>query len=261
MDDRLVRSERQGAVATVTLNRPDALNALTRELRMALYAALDSVLGDSRVRAVVLTGEGRAFSVGQDLQELRRLQQQGDDMENLVKGEYMPIFRALHQSHKPIVAALPGPAVGGGMSLALACDIRLVTAKTTLVAGFVKVGLSPDTGASFLLTRSVGLAKALEMCLTGDALGAEQALALGVVRAVLPDRDALMVATQELAATLAAGPRRALSEIRKVLYQAAEAPWETMVEAELRAQTRLGVTTDFPEAVQAFLEKRAPVFE
>ncbi len=261
MASELVASTRLGAVTTITLNRAEALNALTRELRSALRSELETALGDRSVRAVVLTGAGRAFSVGQDLQEMRRFQDAGEDMERLVTDEYMPIFRILRQSPKPIVAALNGPAVGGGMSLALACDIRLATAKATLVAGFVKVALSPDTGASFLLARSVGLAKALELCLTGDALSPEDAKSLGLVRAVLADPEAVLAAAQDLAASLASGPRLALQEIRQVLYHAAEAPWEAAVAAELAAQIRLGASTDHPEAVRAFLEKRPPRFE
>ena len=261
MEQALVESERQGAVATITLNRPETLNALNRDLRRELAQALDAALGDSGVGAVVLTAQGRAFSVGQDLQEMQRLQQEGVGVERVVKDEYMPIFHSLRYSAKPVVAALPGPAVGGGMSLALAADIRLGTPQATLVAGFIKAGLGPDTGSSFLLARSVGLAKAMELCLTGDALSAEQALALGLVRAILPERASLLAAAQELAATLAAGPRRALAEVRQVLYQAMELPWPAVVEAELEAQMRLGATADHEEAVAAFLEKRRPHFE
>lgn len=261
MGSELVASTRHQAVATLTLNRPEALNALTRELRTALRSELETACDDRSVRAVVLTAAGRAFSVGQDLQEMRRFQDAGEDMERLVMDEYMPIFRILRHSPKPIVAALNGPAVGGGMALALACDIRLAAPKATLVAGFVKVGLSPDTGSSFLLAHSVGLAKALELCLTGDALSPEEARSLGLVRAVLADPEAALAAAQELAASLARGPRLALQEIRQVLYQAAEESWETVVAAELKAQVRLGASTDHPEAVRAFLEKRPPQFE
>ncbi len=256
-----VVSARDQAVATITLNRPQALNALTQELRADLRRELDAACSDPAVRAVVLTAAGRAFSVGQDLQEMKRLEDAGHDMERLVMDEYMPIFRILRESPKPIVAALNGPAVGGGLSLALACDIRLATPKASLVAGFVKVGLSPDTGASFLLARSVGLAKALELCLTGDALSPEDARSLGLVRAVLDDPPAMLTAAKELARGLASGPNRALQEIRQVLYQAAEDSWEEVVAAELAAQVRLGSSADHPEAVRAFLEKRPPQFE
>ncbi len=248
-------------VATITLNRPTALNALNRPARHALSGALDRARDDDAVRVVVLTGAGRAFSVGQDVAELQAsYEEEGPQLARLIYEEWVPLVAAIRSLPKPVVAAVNGAAAGGGLSLALAADIRLAEPRTSFIAAFVRVGLVPDSGAAHMLVRMLGLSRAMQLTLTGQPFGADDAQKSGIVAAVAPDADALQEAAREWAGRLAEGAPLALAAAKSVLYSAADEPFSLVVDEEARQQDVLGRTEDHREAIAAFLEKRPPVF-
>ena len=248
-----------GAVATVTLNRPDALNALTVEMKVALREALERASEDAAVRAVVLTGAGRGFCVGQDLREHADGLAAGDLALSTVRDHYNPIVRALAAMPKPVIAAVNGPAAGAGASLAFACDFRLASEKANFMMAFARVGLGPDTGASWTLQRLVGYGRAMAMLMLAEPVSAEQALEMGLVNAVVPG-DTLAGAAAELAAKLAAGPTVAYAGIRRAMETAAHADLATALETEAEVQAECGKTADHRNATEAFLAKQQPTF-
>jgi 2-(1,2-epoxy-1,2-dihydrophenyl)acetyl-CoA isomerase len=251
-----VRVEREGAVATVVLDRPDSMNAQTRESRRELIARLRELARDPAVRAVVLTGAGRAFCAGQDLREPRAL----DDVAETVRETYIPIVLGLAEMPKPTIAAINGPAAGAGLSFALACDLRLMAEEAILMMAFSNIGLVPDSGGSWFLARAVGYARAFELAASGRRVGAAEALELGLVQRVLP-RDELAAAAAELAAGLAARPTQALAWTKRLLAQSLTAPLAEIAELEAQLQRAARRTHDHEEGVAAFLEKREPRFE
>ncbi|WP_028927135.1 enoyl-CoA hydratase/isomerase family protein [Pseudonocardia acaciae] len=256
-----VRLERDGAVATVTLNRPERRNALTVELKEALLAALIEVAGDAEVRAVLLTGNGKSFCVGQDLGEhAEALRADPATAFDTITAHYSPIVRALAEMPKPVVAGLNGGAVGAGLGFALACDLRIAAAGASFATAFAAIGLTADSGLSASLAHAVGAARAGELLLLGEPFTAEQAHGWGLVRAVVPPDEVLPTAL-ELTQRLAAGPTAAYAEIKKGLALGAVSPLDRVLAAEHAAQARLGLTGDHAGAVEAFLAKRRPTFE
>jgi len=256
-----VRMERDGAVAVVTLNRPDSRNALTVELKDALVAAVSEVAQDASVRAVVLTGSGKAFCVGQDLREHAEALGAGDGRQfDTVERHYNPITSGLAGMPKPVVAAINGTCVGAGLGFALACDLRVAAAGASFATAFAAIGLTADSGLSATLARSLGTARATELLLLGESFTAEQAWEWGLVRSVVP-RDEVLPAALGLAHSLAAGPTLAYAEIKKALALGAAAPLDEVLAAEGAAQARLGRTKDHAGAVKAFLSKQPPTFE
>ena len=248
-------------VATITLNRPAALNALNRPARRALGQALDRARDDGDVRVVVLTGAGRAFSVGQDVAELASDYESAPPaLARLIYDEWVPLVEAMRKLPKPVVAAVNGAAAGGGLSLALAADIRLAETHSRFIAAFVGVGLVPDSGASHHLVRLVGLSKAMELCLTSKPLAATDALALGLVASVAEDSATLAAEACQYAAQLAAGAPMAQAGVKAILHAAADASFDEIVALEAEWQDRLGGTEDHREALDAFLSKRRPTF-
>jgi 2-(1,2-epoxy-1,2-dihydrophenyl)acetyl-CoA isomerase len=250
---------RTGAVATITLNRAAALNACTVELKQALLAALTSVRDDAGARAVVLTGAGRAFCVGQDLHEHAELLAAGREL-TTVGDHYNPIAHALASMPKPVVAAVNGVAAGAGASFALACDFRLIADSATIRPAFVGVGLGPDTGASWTLQRLVGYGRATALLMLGESISPEHALEMGLVNAVVP-ADHLAAAAAELAARLAKGPTLALAATKQALAAAAGGSLADALAVEERLQRELGHTSDHFNATNAFLAKQTPEFE
>lgn len=252
----------KAGVATIRMNQPKTLNALTRTLRDELRAALDQAGTDETVRAVVLAGSERAFSVGQDLNELaeRYAADPDEAMGRLVAEEYVPLFRTLRTLSRPTVAVVSGIALGGGLALALAADFRVVETRTRLVPAFVQVGLVPDTGLSFFLPRMIGHSRALSFALTGETIGAAEAVGLGLATSVEPDPAHAETAAADLARRLAAGPTLAFAEIRRLFDRSAESSLEEALAEEARAQARLSRSQDHRDAVAAFLAKTTPIF-
>ncbi len=250
-----VETSREGAVLTITLNRPDVLNAINAGLHAGLRAALDEAR-DPAIRAVVLTGAGKGFCVGQDLQELRRGAPELADRLRETFNRHTLAIRALE---KPVIASLNGPAAGAGLSLALACDVRIASDTATLVPGFIGVGLAPDAGGTWLATRALGAARAFEWLTTGRRLTAADALGWGLVSEVVAAGE-LAERAGEVAQLFAAMPTRAVWETKRLLDQAGAATLAQQLEAEARAQAELAGTPDFTEGVAAFLEKREAAF-
>jgi 2-(1,2-epoxy-1,2-dihydrophenyl)acetyl-CoA isomerase len=252
-----LRLEAADAVATITLDRPEALNALTVPLKEALLAAFRDLAADRAIRAVVLTGAGRAFCAGQDLRE--RLEPDAAPLADEIRLRYNPLIRAMRTLEKPIVAAINGVAAGAGASLALACDIRIAAPGATFVLAFGRVGLIPDSGVTWLLPRLVGGSKAAELALIGDPLTAADAERLGLVARVV-DPDRVVAEAQVLAARLAAGAPRALALTKRALDAGWESSFADQLETEARLQGEAGATSDHEEGIAAFLERRPPRF-
>ncbi len=254
-------AESQGALLTISMNRPEALNALTARMREELLQTLREAGRSPSVRVVVLRGAGRAFSVGQDLKEMTEYYEaHGPRLGKLVQEEYIPIVEALRNLSKPTVAVLEGAAVGGGMALALATDFRVVSARAQMVPGFVNVGLAPDTGTAFLLGRSIGYARALSLCLTGQPIRAAQLVEWGLASQAHETAESLSQELEHLTAKLAHGPTKAYAVIRRLFDQSAHLPLEAVLELERDAQEELAQTQDHQASIAAFLAKQTPEF-
>lgn len=248
-------------VRTLTLNRPKAYNSLTVELKERLLAALREAAADPEVRAVVLTGTGKAFCAGQDLKEHVGLLQAGDPSPlRTVAEHYNPIVRTLVDMPKPVIAAVNGPAAGAGAAFAYACDLRISARSANYLMAFANVGLGPDSGASWTLQRLVGYGRAAELMMLARTVDAEEALRLGLVGEVVADEE-LAERAHTVAKKLAAGPTVSYAKIKEVLTTAAESSLEEALAAEDAAQTALGGTADHREAVEAFVAKRKPEFQ
>jgi 2-(1,2-epoxy-1,2-dihydrophenyl)acetyl-CoA isomerase len=247
-------------VRTLTLNRPEAFNSLTLQLKNDLLAALRKAAAEEAVRAVVLTGAGRAFCAGQDLKEHVALLQANDPAPlNTVTEHYNPIVDAITGMPKPVIAAVNGMAAGAGASFAYACDLRIAASSAKFLMAFANVGLTADSGASWTLPRLIGYGRAMEMMLLATPVTAERALSIGMVTQVVADDVALSTA-QALAARMAAGPTTAYAKIKEALLAGAGGALEAALAVEARTQAEAGATADHIEAVDAFVAKRTPTF-
>jgi len=248
-------------VATLTLNRPDAMNSLDIATKLSLLDAVRRVADDETVRCVVLTGSGRAFCVGQDLKEHLGILRGGrrDDLFTTVEEHYNPLVTALASMPKPVIAAVNGVAAGAGASLAFACDLRVLADGAGFNLAFAGVALSCDSGSSWTLQRLVGRAKALELLYFPRTVGAEEALSLGLATSLVPAAE-LGATVAELAARLAAGPTVALASLRASLAYAAEHTLAESLVFENEMMRRTGATADHEAAVAAFIAKEKPVF-
>ena len=252
--------EPSGGVLSLRMNRPQALNAMNGAMLLALRRAFESASRDREVRAVVLTGEGRAFSSGGDVKEMAERAQAGDaDLGADLRQHYLPMVRAIRACPKPVIAALNGTVAGAGLSLALACDLRIAADDARLSVAFVRIGLVPDAGGLFFLTRLCGFGKAMELALTGETIDAAQALTIGLVNAVVPGGQ-LMAAALERARAFSAGPAETYALIKRGLERALSLDLEQALEMEAQLQTLAGRTADHREAVRAFVDKRQPAF-
>lgn len=244
------------AVATITLNRPDSLNALSAAMLDEMREAVESLPG-SGARCLLLTGEGRGFSSGADLASGGGLP---EDVGLALERHFNPLVEALFALPVPVVAAVNGPAAGAGCSLALAADIVVAARSAYFLQAFVNIGLVPDAGATWLLPRLAGRARAIEMMMLGERIPAERALEWGMIARVVDDQD-LQAAAAALAANLAQGPTVALGLIRRLARDADHSTLGEALSAERAAQREAGRTDDFKAAVLAFLQKRPPRFE
>jgi 2-(1,2-epoxy-1,2-dihydrophenyl)acetyl-CoA isomerase len=252
-----IRLEVADAIATITLDRPDALNALTVAMKGELLRALRSIARDRSVRSVILTGAGRAFCAGQDLRE--RLEPDAAPLGVELRERYNPIIRAMRSLDQPIVGAINGVAAGAGASLAFACDIRVAAENASFLLAFGRIGLVPDSGATWFLPRLVGPAKAAELALLGDSFSAADAERFGLVARVVP-ADGLAEAARDVAARLAALSPRALALTKRALQRSWSVDLDEALEDEAFRQGIAGATADHAEGLAAFLEKRPPRF-
>ena len=252
--------EKSGNISTLILNRPDKLNALNLELFDELLLALKVINEDDEVKALILTGAGRAFCAGADLGMIQ----------NLGKEDFMPKFRRLIQKvqavtnaieglDKPVIGAINGAAIGGGFDIAIACDIRLASEAAVFSEAFIRLGLVPDMGATFRLPRLVGIARAKEIILTGDTISATEAERIGLVNWVVPANQ-LMEEAKKWAEKLAAGPPLAIKVAKQLLNNAASTDLHSALADEMVAQCQLITTQDHQEGIKAFLERRLPHF-
>jgi 2-(1,2-epoxy-1,2-dihydrophenyl)acetyl-CoA isomerase len=253
---------RDGAATWITLDRPDALNALDGQVKEALVGALREAADDPAVRAVALTGSGRAFCVGQDLRELEEAYREGraPDLADALERHYAPICRLLAEMPKPTVAVVNGVAAGAGVSLALACDLRLASSAARWRLAFSGIALVPDAGSTWHLPRLVGLSRAMEIALLGDWVDADQALRFGLANRVWPADD-LQREAEAAVAALAAGPTLAFARTKALFRDHLEVDLATALAGEAEAQVASGQTKDHLEGVAAFLEKRPPTFQ
>ncbi|EGL81953.1 Enoyl-CoA hydratase/isomerase [Caldalkalibacillus thermarum TA2.A1] len=254
-----IRFEIEDQVAIVTLNRPDKLNAFTEEMNKEITKAFKDIATNDEIRAVLLTGAGRAFSAGEDLASVK-----GDKPVNhgqFLRKRYNPMILAIRNLEKPVVAAVNGVAAGAGCSLALACDFRIASDQASFIEAFIHIGLIPDSGSCYFLPRLVGVAKAMELAVLGDKITAEKAYELGLVNRVVEagklDEEAFRFAKR-----LAEMPTRAIGLIKRTMDRALHSrTLEEALEYEAYAQEIAGKTRDHQEGVKAFFEKRKPRFE
>jgi 2-(1,2-epoxy-1,2-dihydrophenyl)acetyl-CoA isomerase len=259
MEKEFIESAEKG-VATLTFNRPDRLNALSTPIMEGLLEALPRLAGDPAVGTIVLTGTGRAFCAGGDVKSMAEGTNQRPFNEAVahLRGR-MEVSRLLHEIPKPTIAMLNGVAAGAGLSLALACDLRIAARSARLITAFANIGFSGDFGGSYFLSKLVGTGKARELYYTAEPIEAEQALALGIVNRVVAD-DELAEATSTLARKLAQGPRIALALMKQHLNAAESSTLAALLDLEATHQIETGRTRDHKEAARAFVEKRPPVF-
>ena len=245
-------------IGFIVLNRPDRLNAFTREMAFLLQNRLDECASLHEVRAVCITGAGRAFSAGQDLSEV--IDPEGPGMDKILSEHYNPIVTRIRNLPKPVVAAVNGVAAGAGANIALCCDIVLASKSASFIQAFSKIGLIPDSGGTWFLPRLVGWQKAAGIAMLGDKIGAVEAERMGMVYKVYED-DEFAGAARALTAVLAQMPTRALAFTKHALYYSATNTLEAQLLLEDDLQQKAALTKDYAEGVRAFLDKRAPVFK
>lgn len=253
-----ILSEQKNNVLIITLNRTDKFNSFNREMALQLISELDKAEQDPNVRAIVLTGNGKAFCAGQDLAEA--LDPQGPGIKKIVEEHYNPIVLRLRKIEKPIIAAVNGVAAGAGANIALACDIVLAAKSANFIQAFSKIGLIPDSGGTFTLPRLVGFQLASALMITGDKLSAEDAKGFGLVYKVFEDAE-LNEKTLEFAANIAAMPTLAIGLTKRLLNESATNTLQQQLKLEGDIQVEAANSFDYKEGVQAFLEKRKPLFK
>lgn len=261
MSYETIKFEMRGAVCVITLNRPEALNALTFTVGQEFKAAVAEASA-AAARSVVLTGAGRAFCAGGDLREMQKIAQQDGRVEAFFDEPLRMLNECLlliQRTPLPFIAAVNGAASGGGCNLALACDLVVAGESARFNQAFIKVGLSPDCGGTFILPRLVGWRRATELLMTGDVVTAQQAMAMGMINAVVADAE-LMEQAMALAEKLASAPTAAIGRIKELLQASATNDYGGQLELERKAQIKSGQTRDFREGVAAFIEKRPPKF-
>jgi len=257
-----LRLERDGALAVITLDRPEVLNAFDEALTSALALAIDEVAADAAVRAVVITGAGRGFSAGQDLRDRFLQVVAGQDLQlgNELRRRYHPLIAAVREMRKPVVAAVNGVVAGAGLGIAVACDIRVASSSASFRAAWTRVGLVPDAGSAYFLPRIVGWGRATDMILTGEPVNADEALRIGLVTRVWSDAE-FAVKWREYARGLAQGATEAYALSKEGLNAAWDRDFASFLELESSLQDRAGRTSDYAEGVRAFTSKTPAKFE
>lgn len=260
-DFEFVLVERDGAVGTITLNRPDKLNALVGRMRQEVAAAVEDLARDASTRVLVITGAGRAFCAGADIGYMKELLERGDteNFTALVEAG-RAVVTAIRETSKPVIASVNGPAAGGGANLALACDLRIASERASIGQTFSRIGLHPDWGGTYFLPRLVGVSKALELIFSGEMVEAQEAHRLGLFNRVVP-HERLAAETRALALGLAAKPPLAVALAKRAVYQSGDRSLSEMLDLELEHQLRCFGSRDAREGFQAFLEKRQPSFQ
>lgn len=258
-EDNILLIEQKENVKIITLNRPDKLNSFNDELTFKLQDALKEAERDLNTRCIVITGAGRGFCAGQDLQARMTNMEGRPSLGDSIRRRYNPIITRIRRLEKPIIAAVNGVAAGAGASLAFACDFRIVADNASFIQSFTKVGLVPDSGSTFFLPRLIGLTKALELMYSAEKLDAKSAENLGLVNKVVA-ADKVMPESMELAHRLANGPTKAFGLTKRAVNRAVFADLEELLDYEASLQEIAGRSDDFEEGVKAFVEKRQPVY-
>lgn len=253
-----IRTEVEGSVLKITLNRPDKFNSFNREMALQMQAALDKAATDSSIRAVFITGSGKAFCAGQDLAEA--LDKSGPGIERIVREHYNPIVLKIRAIEKPVICAVNGVAAGAGANIALACDVVIAATSVAFIQAFSKIGLVPDNGGTFFLPRLVGFGKASALMMLGDKISATDAEKMGMIYKVIED-DKLQEEAMLIAKTLAELPTKAIGLTKRMLNQSMNNSLAQQLECEAEMQVEAALTDDYNEGVNAFLEKRKPVFK
>jgi 2-(1,2-epoxy-1,2-dihydrophenyl)acetyl-CoA isomerase len=252
--------EQSDSVLKITLNRPDKLNALTDSMLQELQAAFKMATKDRATRCVLLTGAGKGFCPGQDLANVQEMSRDGrPDYGNHIRTNYNPLILAMTRLPKPIVAAINGVAAGAGMSLAMACDVRIASEKASFLQAFINIGLVPDSGSTWLLPRLVGRQRALDLMLSGRKLTAAEALEWGLVNQVVAPEQ-LMEEAAKTAVRYAAAPTFAIGQLKQNLDYAESHSLEELLALEAKSQAECGLSADHQEGMRAFLEKRTPAY-
>lgn len=255
MDYETIFYERNENIATIVLNRPAAYNAFTERMNMEIGKVLKQATMDEAVTCIVITGNGKAFCSGQDLADV----DEHTNHAEFLKNRYHPMLKQLKETPKPVIAAINGIAAGAGMSLALACDFRVMKNTAKFVSAFMNIGLVPDSGFLYQLPRMVGYAKALEIATLGKPIIAEEALEIGLITAVL-DEEEWEAEMGEFASRIASLPTKSFSLIKRYMLSSMHTSYETFLEQEAFAQRIAGLSQDHKEGLQAFMEKRKPNF-
>lgn len=253
-----IKTDTQGKVAILKLNRPDKFNSFNREMALELHHALDKAAADKHIRAIVLTGEGKAFCAGQDLSEA--IDPQGPGISRIVDEHYNPIILRLRSIEKPVIAAVNGVAAGAGANIALACDIVVASSAASFIQAFSKIGLIPDSGGTFFLPRLVGFQRASALMMTGDKVSAADALLMGMVYK-LYDAANFMDEALKLASSMAEMPTKAIGLTKRLLNESLLNTHEKQLAREGALQVEAAGSYDYSEGVKAFLEKRLPLFK
>ena len=253
-----IQLERKENLGIITLNRPDVFNSVTRELALTFQQALDDFANDNEIRAIMITGNGKAFCAGQDLQEA--VEENDITITRAVEEHYNPIVTKIRNIEKPIIAAVNGVAAGAGANIALACDVVVATESASFIQAFSKIGLVPDSGGTFILPRLIGFQKASAIMMLGDKISAQEAEKMGMIYLVFSD-DEFAEKSEALAQKLAGLPTKGLAYTKHLLNQSMNNDFGEQLEQEKIYQNLSANTVDAKEGIQAFLEKRKPNFK
>lgn len=256
MSDTIIKSV-EGQVGIIKLNRPERFNSFNREMALAVQDALQSFATDNNIRCIYITGNGRAFSAGQDISELTGEHAIGID--KILTEHFNPIVKMIRSIQKPVVAAVNGVAAGAGANIALCCDIVVASVSASFIQAFSKIGLVPDSGGTYFLPKLIGFQKASALMMTGDKVGAEEAERLGMIYKYFGEAD-FEIESKKIAVNLAAMPTRGLAFTKQVLNTSLTAGFEDQLNAEDEFQRKAVSTKDYIEGINAFLEKRPPNF-